>query len=1378
MADQGRQRDLLPLPISDIEQRLAAAAPSVDGRRTTSTRRRGRLAERLSLLLGVVTSLNELNHGPGKVPSPSSTSAAQAAALGRLESAVFAMGAPPEGLTRDGAYRALLAKHGGYGETAAVRAPLDVKLLSLPRGGTSPVDLVEAGGAEGRRIVQGLYDKILPLKAALAAEDEAGLGRREPYLDPSLRNAVVYNSLLERLFDAGLITILPKGERARCPTGIFAVWKKSGKQRMILDARIGNCHFAPPDKVKLSTGSAFSCIQVDAGPPIAVGGVDIADAFYALSLPVELRTFFGLPAAHGRTMSPELRAKLGIGASEVRGPVFAAVPMGWTLALGVCQELHESIVEGCSGITDDNRFVDGRPSPDMREHPLIHTEYVDNFVSLSQAEAPARIAAVVAGAALNAAGLPTHDVEFSVGGDTLGWSFGSETPTVGVSVGTLWKIKLAIEHLLERGYCTGAELRVIVAHFTMRALMRRELLSCLYAVYHFIQVNEHRRARLWDSVARELRWCSNLLCLAKRDLGAQWCSSVLAVDASPWGRGAVLAHPAQDVIRSLGSVNERWRFSKEHEGRVLPRQNAFDYDEAAVQKDMKWQDSPFPEIPSSVWNGEWDRVESRKWNRAEAMPVLEGRVLVWSVRHIARKIGNHGMRHLIINDSLAPVLSLSKGRSSTPGMCRVCRQWASTCLTADLYAAVRWLPSERNPADNASRAKAGDAAAHGAGAGAERSNARAHIGVRSCSAAAKADLAKAVFDGGGVHRDDNGTTAASHATAASHPRGGAAAPAGLSGDARSQGRAPGTRRGEEAAVSSRVRRPAPARRTGADIPGTSSGSTGHRDGLPQPRLIVPAVGRQRPAAGRRYPAAAGCPPRVDAREVLRGRGRGRGRQTGSGADVPTGRRAAAHRNYAASGRCKTGMAPGGARPITAPTPVCSGGIHSGTTDGAPAQGSRASDDDRIHLRPAAVGGHRTAEARPRAPHRRRKRRPAEGDRARPVEPRAAPAGDVRSQRRRKRTVEDGKDRRVADSQHQLPRVRKSAAAASQASTSDVGLPLRCEVPRLGEALRERGTRHRGRDTRTAGALPAAPRRRVARGTVRDPAGGDQKEGPVALAAECRPVREGRTCGTAAVSADARRTPSRAEMRLSYWRNPHRNLPAAAAALGRGVGLELFSGTGNWAEAYRKAPGVDGSCFEWDVRHSTSSALDLTLRRNQRLVRGWIRSGYIAAVWMGTPCSSFSRARDAGRRQPGDTSGFPGPLRSDDMPTGLGGLSDNDKIKVEIGNTLAAFSASVFKLCLSLHIPCAIENPHTSRLWLHPSIRSVCKNPQALYTYTDFCAEGLPWRKRTGLLYAHVAIEEVCRKCTGKGVCSYSKLPHVQLQGALKGRFRRDRKSVV
>ena len=81
--------------------------------------------------------------------------------------------------------------------------------------------------------------------------------------------------------------------------GVFAVAKKSGKQRLIIDARPANFWFGEPDSVSLATGAAMSYLEVPEDAGLWVATADIADAFYNMMLPMQWRPYFTLPPLEG-----------------------------------------------------------------------------------------------------------------------------------------------------------------------------------------------------------------------------------------------------------------------------------------------------------------------------------------------------------------------------------------------------------------------------------------------------------------------------------------------------------------------------------------------------------------------------------------------------------------------------------------------------------------------------------------------------------------------------------------------------------------------------------------------------------------------------------------------------------------------------------------------------------------------------------------------------------------------------------------------------------------------------------------------------------------------------------------------------------------------
>ena len=176
--------------------------------------------------------------------------------------------------------------------------------------------------------------------------------------------------------------------------------------------------------------------------------------------------------------------------------------------------------------------------------------------------------------------------------------------------------------------------------------------------------------------------------------------------------------------------------------------------------------------------------------------------------------------------------------------------------------------------------------------------------------------------------------------------------------------------------------------------------------------------------------------------------------------------------------------------------------------------------------------------------------------------------------------------------------------------------------------------------------------------------------------------------------------------------------------------------------------------------------DLSSTSVQKEIFGLLKKGVIYYVWLGTPCNSWSRARRWDGRGPG-------PLRDDyEYLMGLPNLSQKDQDKVLLGNRLMRFTATVFRICMKMGIPVALENPHTSRLWLAPPIKHLLAHKLMDYGYTDYCQDGQPFRKRTRLMWFGVQLRPALKQCTGaRGICSRTGASHEQLAGSIGGKFR-------
>ena len=213
---------------------------------------------------------------------------------------------------------------------------------------------------------------------------------------------------------------------------------------------------------------------------------------------------------------------------------------------------------------------------------------------------------------------------------------------------------------------------------------------------------------------------------------------------------------------------------------------------------------------------------------------------------------------------------------------------------------------------------------------------------------------------------------------------------------------------------------------------------------------------------------------------------------------------------------------------------------------------------------------------------------------------------------------------------------------------------------------------------------------------------------------------------------------------------------------RCIFLELFSGSGRLSKALRRRVKHRFHVVEIDIASDASH--DLSKRALQDFILLLISLDKIAGVWMGTPCTSWSRARR------NDGKG-PSPLRSDSQLWGLDNLSTSDQDRVRLGNNLAKFSLRVFKMCWQARIPAAIENPSSSRFWLIPKVAHLLIHDRTSMHVTDYCQDGTPWRKRTKVLTCHLDFSLVLRLCQGcRGICSRTHRAHTQLCGQVNRQF--------
>ncbi|CAK0886602.1 unnamed protein product, partial [Prorocentrum cordatum] len=164
-------------------------------------------------------------------------------------------------------------------------------------------------------------------------------------------------------------------------------------------------------------------------------------------------------------------------------------------------------------------------------------------------------------------------------------------------------------------------------------------------------------------------------------------------------------------------------------------------------------------------------------------------------------------------------------------------------------------------------------------------------------------------------------------------------------------------------------------------------------------------------------------------------------------------------------------------------------------------------------------------------------------------------------------------------------------------------------------------------------------------------------------------------------------------------------------------LEVFAGAEHFSQALRRR---GAAVMSIDARRGP--------RRDLRVQEVcWIFSGLVWGLWLGTPCSSFSRARraPAGLRTPAA-------LRSPQQPRGLSGPPPRGAAKLAEGSALADRAGQLGRLALERRIPGGAENPAQSFLWALRSRARFPAQPDVFDAIIDCCAFGRDFRARARL----------------------------------------------
>ncbi len=268
--------------------------------------------------------------------------------------------------------------------------------------------------------------------------------------------------------------------------------KKSGKLRLVLDTRVANCHFKPPPSVRLPTAAALCSIECAAQQEIYFAGGDIDNAFYRISIPPAAAPFMTLPRIKAKYLAHPMVNGRRVGGETWIVPELLVLPMGWTWSLWYCQTMHEHLLAH-HGIPRDIQVQDRKALAPLSGSEICGAIYVDNFMVVGHDPQTVGLAHSQHVNRMNDLGLHIHEeADVSTTMSFAGLEFDGASRQVRVSCGRVWKIRLAIDHILGGDRLHGKSLEVVVGHITWALLARRETLSVFSAVYRFI--DEHQQS--------------------------------------------------------------------------------------------------------------------------------------------------------------------------------------------------------------------------------------------------------------------------------------------------------------------------------------------------------------------------------------------------------------------------------------------------------------------------------------------------------------------------------------------------------------------------------------------------------------------------------------------------------------------------------------------------------------------------------------------------------------------------------------------------------------------------------------------------------------------------------------------------------------------
>ena len=438
---------------------------------------------------------------------------------------------------------------------------------------------------------------------------------------------------------------------------------------------------------------------------------------------------------------------------------FKGMPMGWSWALWLSQEIVSFQCLKACGYSDDSLVRDKNPPPPVMPGQPPLGIYVDNVHAFAgkSGDASSKIEAVKLH--FERLGIPfeVDAVDGQQQVESLGLCFSfTDRVRVRAKKDRAWRLWAATRALLKRKRISGETLRLWLGHVNFHFLLARPLLSVLSACYKFAATHLGHRYPMWNSVRAEMKAVLGLIFIVEADLSRPVCCEVHVGDSSDRGFSLMSCHSGSRDVRAEMRFSEKWRFIKSDEPgffgcnsgcpdvqdhdrhdscsrgtaanagcghrtkfgleveaklrdtdtqRLLKRKKKTLFGKLEQRERSMIEARRIPPI-SEKWRNvqQWDLVVAKAWqNPLEHINVKEARVALMAIRRLCRTRRNLGNSCLVLSDSMVTIMALSKGRSSSRPLNTICRRAAAYIVGANLGIHLRHIVSADNPADGPSR---------------------------------------------------------------------------------------------------------------------------------------------------------------------------------------------------------------------------------------------------------------------------------------------------------------------------------------------------------------------------------------------------------------------------------------------------------------------------------------------------------------------------------------------------------------------------------------------------------------------------------------------------------------------------------------------------